>query len=140
MELRILLIDENQIFLASVARFLNRIPGANVVAQVSNFRDAQALLACVRPALVLMDVTAARNGCAEFSRALRELPASPKLVCLSIYDEPQYRLASAELGNTFVSKADLVAELLPILEQLGLQVPHEWQPPILAADAIDAST
>jgi DNA-binding NarL/FixJ family response regulator len=140
MELRILLIDENPTFLAAVARFLGRIPGAKVVAQMSNLPSAHALLAELRPDLVLMDVTAARNGFTDFSQALQALPLRPKVVCLSIYDEPQYRLAGAELGNSFVSKSDLVVDLLPILEQLGLQVPHEWQPPTPADGTVDKST
>lgn len=140
MELRIVLIDENPTFQASVARFLGRIPGATVVAQFSDLPSAQAMLAPLRPDLVLMDVIAARHGFAEFSRVLHALPARPALVCLSIYDEPQYRVASAELGNIFVSKADLVAELLPILQRMGLQVPLEWQPPMPAGGAVDTGT
>jgi DNA-binding NarL/FixJ family response regulator len=138
MELRIILIDDNTVFLASVARFLGRIPGATVVAQFPNLHSACALMAQLRPDLVLMDVTAARHGFGEFSSAVGKLPVRPKVVCLSIYDEPQYRLASTELGNTFVSKADLVAELLPLLEQLGLQVPQEWLPPMPAAGTVEA--
>ncbi len=140
MELRILLVDENPVFRASVVRFLGRIPGANVVGQVPSVGDAHALLTTWRPDLVLMDVTAARTGCLEMARALQEAPLRPKVVCLSIYDDPQYRLASAELGNTFVSKADLVAELLPILEQLGLQMPPAWQPTMPPERAVLGST
>jgi len=139
MGLRILLVDENPVFRASVVQLLGRIPGANVVCQVPSVGDARALLTQWRPDLVLMDVTAARTGCLEMAQALREASVRPKVVCLSIYDEPQYRLASAELGTTFVSKADLVAELLPILEQLGMQMPPAWQPTMPPDDAVDVS-
>jgi len=137
MRLRILLVDENPVFLASVARFLTRIPGAAIIGQLPHLHDARSLLARLHPDLILMDVTALRNGGAGLAQLLQELPIRPKVVCMSIYDEPQYRQASTELGNMFVSKANLVAELLPILEQLGLRVPQEWQPQLPAANTVD---
>jgi len=140
MGLRILLVDESPVFRASVVRFLGRIPGAIVVGQLPFVGDAHALLTQWRPDLVLMNVRAARTGCPEMARALRDAPVRPKVVCLSIYDEPQYRLASAELGTTFVSKADLVTGLLPILEQLGMQLPLAWQPDLRPDRAVGVST
>ncbi len=119
MNLRILLVDDNKVFLTAVGKFLTRLPGADVVAQAQNGPDALHMAAQLQPDLVLLDIAMPGMGGLEVARAMQAWPRSPCVVLLSMHDGAGYRAAALEAGAlALVGKGDFVADLLPIIESL----------------------
>ena len=119
MNLRILLVDDNKVFLTAVSKFLARLPGADVVAQAQNGPDALHLAAQLQPDLVLLDIAMPGMGGLEVVRAMQAWPRPPCVVLLSMHDGVGYQAAALESGAlALVGKGDFVADLLPIIESL----------------------
>lgn len=113
--LTVLLVDDNQTFIAAVRQFLDRLPGIRIVGQAHDGKSALAQVRQSRPALVLLDIAMPGMNGLELARALLQDAEPPQLIFLSMHDNREYRAAAAELGAEFVSKADFVTELLPLL-------------------------
>ncbi|MEI8170142.1 MAG: response regulator transcription factor [Rhodoferax sp.] len=119
MTIKILLVDDNQYFLAAVKQFLDMLPGAEVVAEAHNGFDALSKAAEWEPDLILLDIAMPEMNGLEVARCLIQWPQSPRIVFLSIHDGAAYREVARELGaEGFVCKADFVADLLPIIGRL----------------------
>lgn len=119
MNLRILLVDDNKVFLTAVSKFLARLPGADVVAQAQNGPDALHMAAQLQPDLVLLDIAMPGMDGLEVVRAMQAWPRPPCRVLLSMHDGAGYRAAALEAGAmALVGKGDFVADLLPIIESL----------------------
>ena len=119
MTLKILLVDDNQFFLAAVRQFLAMMPGAKVISEAHNGFDALAKAAELEPDLILLDIAMPELNGLEVARCLRQWPQSPRIVFLSIHDSSAYRDVARELGvEGFVCKADFVADLIPIIGRL----------------------
>jgi CheY-like chemotaxis protein len=117
--LRILLVDDNKVFLTAVSKFLARLPGADVVAQAQNGPDALHMAAQLQPDLVLLDIAMPGMDGLEVVRAMQAWPRPPCRVLLSMHDGAGYRAAALEAGAmALVGKGDFVADLLPIIESL----------------------
>jgi two-component system response regulator EvgA len=117
--LRILLVDDNKVFLTAVGQFLTRLPGADVVAQAQNGPDALHMAAQLQPDLVLLDIAMPGMDGLEVVRAMQAWPRPPCRVLLSMHDGAGYRAAALEAGAmALVGKGDFVADLLPIIESL----------------------
>lgn len=120
MTLKILLVDDNRSFLKAVQQFLGTLPGVEVVGQAHDGNEALAQAERLRPDLVLLDIVMPGMGGFETARALKTGPYPPRIVFLSLHDNPAYR-AQARLhgAEAFVSKADFGVELVPILQALA---------------------
>lgn len=115
--LTILLVDDNLTFIAAVRQFLDRLPGVHIIGQTHDGKSTLAQVRQHRPAVVLLDIAMPGMNGLELARAIQQDDAPPQLVFLSMHDNREYRDAVSELGAEFVSKADFVSELLPLLER-----------------------
>jgi CheY-like chemotaxis protein len=69
--------------------------------------------------LVVLDLSMDGLNGLEVAKRLRLREPVPKIVMVSLYDEPDFRLAAARAGVAeFVSKVTLAAELEPLLERM----------------------
>ncbi len=92
---RVLLIDENPIFLKTAAGFLKRQKGM-VVLDPSSLGSA---------------------GLASISR-LRRISPAVRIIVMALVDSPTYRDACLGAGaDDFVAKSDIVSELLPAIRR-----------------------
>lgn len=113
-----LIADDNQRFRVSVSRYLHsRIPDHHKVFEASDGGEAAALYEKVHPDWVLMDVAMQPvDGLAGTRMILREHPEA-KIIILTNYDDPDYRVAAREAGTAaFVLKerlTDLVSIISP---------------------------
>lgn len=129
MPLKVLLADDNASFAAAVKQFLHLLPGTDVVGHARDGDEALALVDRMRPDLLLLDIGMPGKNGFEVARSLRahaghaadaSAPAhTPHIVFLSLNDGPAYRGMARELGVAhFVGKADFVAELPPLIQDL----------------------
>ncbi len=119
MTLKILLVDDNRAFVAMVRQFLDGLPDLEVVGQAHDGVDALSKAEQLRPDLVLLDITMPEMNGLEVARCMQTWPQAPRIIFLSMHDHAAYQSAARDLGAVgFVTKANFVVELLPIIEQM----------------------
>jgi DNA-binding NarL/FixJ family response regulator len=118
--LKILLVDDSHSFLRAVQLFLSTLLDVEVVGRAHDGREALATVERLRPDLVLLDIVMPGMSGFEVAQALRSWPQPPRIVFLSLHDNPAYR-AQARLhgAEAFVSKGDFGVEVIPILQALA---------------------
>jgi DNA-binding NarL/FixJ family response regulator len=119
MSIRVLLVDDNSAFLEAAARFLATDPQIQVVGAVSSGAKALEQVKLLHPNLVLMNLTMDGMNGLEATRHLKAGLDPPRVIILTLYDNPEYRTA-AELAcaDGFVAKSDLGDNLLPFIHHL----------------------
>lgn len=116
MSLKILLVDDNRLFLKTAQHFLGTLPGVEVVGCAHNGREALVETERLRPDLVLLDISMPEMNGFEVAQALRSQPHPPHIVFLTLHDNPAYRTMAYSHGAAgFVSKADFSVELGSLL-------------------------
>jgi YesN/AraC family two-component response regulator len=120
MALKILLADDNLIFLTSVKSVLAMISQAQIVGDAHNGTQALEMAQRLQPDLVLLDIVMPGMTGLDVARIMKTWPSSPKIVFLSLHDNVYYRAAARELGAiALVGKANFVIELLPVIAALA---------------------
>ncbi len=120
MTLKILLVDDNATFLASVRKVLAMFSKTEVVAEARD--GAQALEAAQRlqPDLVLLDIVMPGMSGLDVAKIMARWPKPPKILFLSLHDNIFYRAAVSDLGALgLIGKANFMIELLPVIAQLS---------------------
>ena len=118
MPMKVMLVDDNHTFLAAVRQFLDLLPGIDIVCQANSGKEALSQLRLAPLDLVLLDIAMPGMNGLELARAIRQMEHPPRIIFLSMHDNDEYRAAAEDLDAGFVSKADFVAELLPMLESM----------------------
>ncbi len=125
MALKILLADDNKIFLTSVKSVLAMISQAEIVGDAHNGTQALEMAQQLQPDLVLLDIVMPGMTGLDVARIMKTWPSSPKVVFLSLHDNVFYRAAARELGAVaLVGKANFVIELLPVIAGLTADFEH----------------
>jgi YesN/AraC family two-component response regulator len=119
MSITILLVDDNAIFLAAMRHLLARLPGVEVIAQAMDGLEALVTFDQLQPDMVLSDISMPVMTGFELATILRQRPKPPVIVFLSAHDDAHYVSKAKDLGAlALVNKADVVDDLLPILQSL----------------------
>jgi DNA-binding NarL/FixJ family response regulator len=127
MSLKVLLVDDNPTFLATVSKTLQMLPHVTVVGQARDGSQALALAQQLQPDLVLLDIVMPGLTGLDAAKVMQTWPTPPKILFLSMHDNEFYRSVAKGLGALgLVGKANFVSELLPILSGL---VPLSEQDP-----------
>lgn len=120
MTIKILLVDDNPIFLNAVSQFLDMLPEVEVLAKALDGKQALRMAAELAPDLMLLDISMPEINGIEVARQVQQWPQKPNIVFLSMHDNIAYREAAQQMGVLgYVGKADFVDGLLPILERMG---------------------
>ena len=120
MTLRILLVDDNTVFLTAVRKFLVVLSYVEVVAEAHGGRQALELATQLQPDLVLLDIAMPDLNGLDVAKAMATFLLPPRIIFLSMHDEPSYRAAAKQLGAIgYVGKGDFVSDLLPLLDGLS---------------------
>lgn len=123
MTIRVLLADDNTTFLAAVRQFLSSLTDTEVVGVAHNGRDAIAMCNALRPDLTLLDIGMPQMNGLEAARQMQQWPDPPLIVFLSMHNGQAYRDAARQVGaRGFISKADFVEEIPPMIETVGAQL------------------
>lgn len=105
--LRVVVVDDSPEFVNSALRRLAFDLAVEVVGCASSGKEALELVRALVPDLVLMDLAMPEMNGLEATRRIKALPAPPRVLILTLYDDPAYRVAAAEAGaDGFVTKAE----------------------------------
>ena len=117
-QVRILLVDDSPLFLASTARILAGDPHMDIVGSVLSGPAALEQFSRVDCDLVLLDLAMPQMNGLEVAQRLRALPRPPRIVLLSLEDSPEYRAAAAACTDGFIHKSAAASHLLPLIHTL----------------------
>ncbi len=117
--LRILLVDDSQMFLDAAIDALTTDPRIEVVGSAVSGQEGIAMVSQRQPDLVLMDIAMPGMNGMEATHHLKSQPQAPRVIVLTSYDLQRYRTAAHAAGaDGFICKANFDSELLPLLETL----------------------
>lgn len=96
--IRVLLADDHTMFRDGLAGILASYGGMEVVAQVQNDEEAIGLAEELRPDVVVMQVQMPFERAKESLRRVRSASPSPKVIVVTMFEEPRYVRELMELG------------------------------------------
>jgi len=122
---RVLVADDHQIVRQAVRRLLETQPDFVVVGEAADGREAVSLSGELAPDVVLMDVAMPRlNGIEATRRILRRAPR-PRVVALSVHDDPRTVRACLSAGATaYLPKSCDIEELTRAIESARAGRPY----------------
>ena len=117
--LRVLIVDDSPHFRRPAKALFELMPRIGLVMTAASGEAALALAANRTFDLVVLDLSMEGLNGLEVARRLRLLECAPKIVMVSLYDEPEFRLAALAAGVAeFMSKLALAAELEGLLDRM----------------------
>jgi len=126
MDFKILLVDDNQTFAASVKQFLAILQGATVIGHATSGQDALEQARALKPDLILMDIGLPDTSGLDVARTLQTWTEPPQVIFLTMHNNQAYRDAAQKAGAAgFVNKANFVSQLFPIIEELVSKQPQQ---------------
>ena len=96
--IRVLLADDHTMFRQGLAGVLASYGGMEVVGEVPNDGDALRLVGELSPDVIVMQVQMPFGRAEESLGRMRALPRPPKVIVVTMFDEPRYVRALMELG------------------------------------------
>ena len=117
--IQVLLVDDNQIFLDSIQRFLASVKNVQVVGCAASGEEAIILAEKLNPELVLMDLAMPAMNGLQATRILKAKGHAPRIVVLTIHDSLEYQRAAKSVGaDGFIAKSEFGEKLQPLIESL----------------------
>jgi DNA-binding NarL/FixJ family response regulator len=116
----VFLVDDSGAFRRSVGRYVSQQHSCDLVGTASSGAEALARVAALQPDLVLVDIAMpGRNGI-ELARRLKSQGVPPRVVMVTVHDDPAYRAAAREAGaDGFICKSDFTVQFLALLHELA---------------------
>lgn len=112
----VLIIDDNPLFLDSLAELLGRFPEAGAIRTARGGAMGLHLAAEHAPDLVFVDLNMAGLGGLEVARQLCQSQPQCRVIMVSLHDGAEYRERAAMIGvERFICKRDLFAALPALL-------------------------
>ena len=119
--IRTLLVDDNSNFLSAVTHFLSLDERLEIVGRAGSGAEAIEQAVHLQPHLILMDWSMPGINGIEATRQIKSQPEAPHIIMLTQHDAPRYRVEATSAGaDGFVNKAELEAQLSPLLDDLLL--------------------
>jgi DNA-binding NarL/FixJ family response regulator len=119
MKLRILLVDDEDIFRMLARGLLADEPGLEIVAEAGNGREALLRVAEVMPDLVCMDIDMPHMNGIEATRRLSAQWPGVRVIGLSSHTDSQYIRGMFDAGAcAYVAKDEAYRELLPAVRAI----------------------
>lgn len=112
---RVLIVDDNPVFLTILKQFLGQHPEFQIVDEAHDGDSALILAQHLCPDVILLDLQMPGVSGLEIIAPLRMMLPDVRIVVLSLFDWQQ--LTHVLGGHAYVSKTRLVDDLLPAIEQ-----------------------
>lgn len=111
---RLILVDDHKVLRAGLRALINQQPDLEVVGEADTTHEARDLAARLQPDLVVLDLTLPGGGSLELISDLVEAGPLPRVLVLSMHNDPAYARAALGAGATgyvvkTVSEEDLLA-------------------------------
>jgi DNA-binding NarL/FixJ family response regulator len=117
--IRTLLVDDSREFLQAASQFLSVDPQIEIVGKFLSTREALDNIYDLNPDLVLMDLAMPHINGLEATQLIKEHAQPPKVIILTMHDNPEYRHASnAVQADGFITKSNFGVELIPLIEEI----------------------
>jgi DNA-binding NarL/FixJ family response regulator len=113
---RILLGDDHVMFREGLRRILE--PQFEVVGSVGNGRDLLAAAERLRPDVIVADISMPLLNGIEAARRIRKMPHAPKIVFLTMHEDPTFATAALRAGASgYVVKRSPPAEIIAAIQE-----------------------
>ena len=96
--IRVLLADDHTLFRQGIAELLGSYGGLEIVAELPNDQEALRLAQEEKPDVVIMQVQMPFERAKESLSKMREISPSPKMVIVTMFEEPRYVRELMNLG------------------------------------------
>lgn len=111
---RLILVDDHKVLRAGLRALINQQADLEVVGEADTAQEARALAGRTHPDLVILDLTLPGGGSLELISDLVEAGTLPRVLVLSMHNDPVYARAALGAGATgyivkTVSEEDLLA-------------------------------
>ena len=117
--MRVILVDDNVLFLNALSQQLARKPGIQVVGSASSGDSGLRLIAELKPDVVIVDLAMPDMTGLEVTQRLKIQSQPPRVVVVSLYDEPEYRESAQLAGaDAYIVKDAVSTDLMPVLSSL----------------------
>jgi DNA-binding NarL/FixJ family response regulator len=117
--IRTLLVDDSREFLQAASQFLSVDPQIEIVGKFLSTREALDNIYDLNPDLVLMDLAMPQINGLEATQLIKEHAQPPKVIILTMHDNPEYRHAShAVQADGFITKSNFGDELIPLIGEI----------------------
>lgn len=121
--MRVILVDDSPLFLETLAAQLARNPAVQIVGRATGGLEGLKLARELEPDVAIVDLAMPDMNGLELAQGLKRLAAPPRVVMLSMYDEPEYREGAQLMGvDAYIAKNNVHAELLPLLRRLHAEI------------------
>ena len=122
--IRVLLIDENPLFLQAATGFLQRQAGLVVLRTAARLDAALIGARDFQPGVIVLDPST--SGVGGLISRLRSMSQDVGVIVLALMDSNTYRQAAIAAGaNGFVSKANMIVDLLHAIRRaVQREAPH----------------
>ncbi len=113
---RVMLVDDHTVLRAGLRALLDGQPDLTVVADAANATDAYRLAEAEQPELIVLDLSLPGGGSLALIEKLQALSSPPKVLILSMHDDPPYARAALAAGARgyvvkTISEQDLLAAI-----------------------------
>lgn len=113
---RLMLVDDHKVLRSGLRALINQQPDLEVVAEADTVSSARDLATQASPELVILDLTLPGGGSLEFISELVEKGPLPRVLVLSMHNDPAYARAALGAGATgyvvkTVGEEDLLAAI-----------------------------
>ena len=114
--LRVMLVEDNEVYRSSLELLLGMQPGIEVVATAADGDEALVRLAEATPDVVLLDYRIPGTDGTELTLRLRELAPELAVVCLTAEASPEERAAVLAAGAAaFAEKGDPIESIVSVI-------------------------
>jgi CheY-like chemotaxis protein len=131
-EVRVLIVDDDELFAESLAAMLNDEEAIDVVGWVSNALDAISFVTTEHPDVVLMDVAMPGMNGVEAAKIIARDDPQTRVVLLSgtIFGEQLEQITGETGAVAYVTKARVAIDLVPMLLETrnSRQSEHQGEP------------
>ena len=131
--IRLVIVDDHALFRAGLVSLLEEMPEFDIAGEAGNGKDALEVISKANPDLVLLDVNMPIMNGVETVAALRELPASPRVLMLTIskHDEDLFGAINAGADGYLLKNAEpeeLRKAILQVAEGKSVISPEVTRP------------